>query len=125
MIPMNSISSRCMLVALIVLACCLSGCSIRVADLTLVSTKNVDLSDVKIDMRQGKRVTGEDCAVILLGLIPLGVPNLEEAVDNALEKGNGNIMVDQVTHLSGFYYILAAHQCIEVEGTVVNIAEKK
>jgi hypothetical protein len=85
------------------------GCSVRVADLTLISTKNIDLSQTKLDMREGKRFKGEDCRFLAL-------PNLEEAIDDALEKGGGNIMVDQVTYQKPGFFM----SCIEVEGTVLN-----
>lgn len=101
----------------------LSGCTIRTADLTLVSTKNIDLSNSTFDLKQGRRTKGEDCSIALLGFIPLGFPNLEEAVDNALEKGNGNVMVDQVTYRTQIYFILATRMCLEVEGTVLNVNE--
>jgi len=101
-----------------------TGCTTRIADLTLVSTKNIDLSDARLDITKGKRTKGESCRYWLLGLIPLGVPNLQEAVDDALEKGGGNIMVDQVTYQKGVYFILASQVCLEVEGTVLNVTEK-
>jgi len=100
-----------------------SSCSVRVADLTLISTKNIDLSNAKFDMRKGRRTKGESCAIALLGLIPLGIPNLEEAVDDALNKGNGNVMVDQVTYIKNAYFVIASQSCIEVEGTVLNVSE--
>ena len=86
-----------------------AGCSVRVADLTLVSTKNIDLSQARLDVREGKRFTGEDCRFF-------GLPNLEEAIDEALEKGRGNILVDQVTYQK----IKFLQSCIEVEGTVLS-----
>ena len=89
----------------------IAGCSVRVADLTLVSTKNVDLSAARLDVREGRRVEGEDCVFFLFGL-----PNLEDAIDEALEKGNGNIMVDQVSYQKARFLF----SCIEVEGTVLN-----
>ena len=124
MIPMNSKPTCSKLIPLL-LGCfvMLGGCTFRVADLTLVSTKNVDLNNTSLDARKGTREKGEHCAFALLGLIPLGIPNLEEAVDEALEKGKGNIMVDQVTYSTGAYYILLSQSCIEVEGTVLNVAE--
>lgn len=118
MIPMNK-SYPVIVIALLLTI----GCSARVADLTLVSTKNIDLSNAKLDARKGKRIKGEDCAIALLGLIPLGHPNLEKAIDNALEKGKGNVMVDQVTYQKAAYFIIASQYCIEVEGTVLNVAE--
>lgn len=96
-----------------------SGCSVRVADLTLVSTKNIDLSNANFDIKKGQRAKGEDCVVLLLG-VPLGVPNLEKAVDKALEAGRGNVMVDQVTYANAVSFIIAGQSCIQVEGTVLN-----
>jgi hypothetical protein len=98
------------------------ACSARIADLTLVSTRNLDLSNTKLDAKTGKRVKGEDCKYAILGLIPLGVPNLESAVDDALTKGGGNVMVDQVTSQRGIYFVLASQMCILVEGTVIKTA---
>jgi hypothetical protein len=97
-----------------------SGCSVRVADLTLVSTKNIDLSDTQLDARKGQRQKGEDCRFVLLGLIPFGLPNMEEAVDKALEAGKGNVMVDEVTEYKNIWFLIGGLTCIEVEGTVLN-----
>ena len=87
-----------------------AGCSLRVADLTLVSTKNIDLRDTRLDVRTGERFRGEHCVFLF------SLPNLEEAIDDALEKGGGNIMVDQVTYQKVYFLT----RCIEVEGTVLN-----
>ena len=86
--------SRGGLILALAAAICMGGCRTRIADLTLVSTKNIDLSSTSLDIRTGQRVTGQDCVYSVFGLIPLGVPNLQEAVDDALEKVGGNIMVD-------------------------------
>jgi len=104
---------------LVFLLTSITACTTRVADLTLVSTKNIDLSKASLDIRKGRRVKGEDCTIALLGFIPLGIPNLEEAIDDALEKGKGNIMVDQVSYRSGVYFVIASRSCIKVEGTVL------
>ena len=96
-----------------------SGCSIRVADLTLVSTKNIDLSDTQLDARKGQRQKGEDCRPVILG-IPFGLPNMEEAVDKALEAGKGNVMIDEVTEYKFVWLVIGRLDCIVVEGTVLN-----
>jgi hypothetical protein len=99
----------------------LSSCVTRIADLTLVSTKNIDLSDTQLDARKGQRQTGEDCRFFLLGFIPFGLPDLKEAVDEALEKGKGNIMVDEVTEVKDTWVVLGHIICYKVEGTVLNV----
>ncbi len=101
----------------------LTGCTTRVADLTVISTKNIDLSNVSIDVRQGKRAVGSDCAVWPLG-IPIRIPTIETAVDRALEQGGGNIMIDQVTYVSAYTWIIASYNCIRAEGTVLSTTAK-
>ena len=90
------------------------GCTIRLGDFTAISTKNVP---VKYDTSMS--VAGEDCAFSILG-IPLGQPNLQEAVDNAVGS-KGNALVNQVTYQSAWTAILFAQQCIEVKGEVVTL----
>jgi hypothetical protein len=52
-------------------------------------------------------------------MIPFGVPNLKNTVDKALEAGNGNVMVDEVTYVQGYYFVIGGMSCIKVEGTVL------
>jgi hypothetical protein len=100
----------------------LAGCTQRFGDFTLISTRNVDLSNAVVDVRAGQRVTEEDCALTLL-IFPLGRPDLETAVDNALQSGRGNIMVDQVSYRRWWYVpLLVGQECVVAEGTVVNVA---
>jgi hypothetical protein len=76
-----------------------TGCSVRLADLTMVSTKNVSLSKVDLDkLPQTQGVIAKDSRMIVLG-IPLGFPHLENAVDEALEMGKGDLMCSRsVSH---------------------------
>ncbi len=74
---------------------------------------------MSIDIRAGKRVTGEDCAWWPLS-IPIRVPTLEDAVDDALEKGGGNLMIDQVTWQSVYTIVVIVYTCVRVEGTVLD-----
>ncbi len=108
--------------AALVVAAVLCGCTQRIGDLTFISTKNIDLSNATLDVRTGQRSKGEHCVYWPLGLLPFGLPNLEEAIDDALEKGNGNVMVDQVTYTRDMHFLLVSQHCIEVEGTVLSTA---
>lgn len=96
----------------------LSACTQRVADLTLVSTKNIDFAATKIDHKAGKREKADDCRVSILG-IPFGFPNIETAVDKALAAGGGNIMVDEVTEIKSTFFLVGTYNCVVVEGTVI------
>lgn len=77
----------------------ISGCTVRVADLTVGSTKNYDINSGPFI--KGSRVTGEDLAPVIL--IPLGIPNLKTAMDNAIQTdkcavGLTDIVISQLNH---------------------------
>lgn len=94
----------------------MSGCTVRMGDLTLVSTKNIDLSKSKLDMSSGVNVFGEDCKHSLVGL-----PNLESAIDDALQKGNGNVLIDEVTEFKSIWVLIGSIQCYKVKGTAYKL----
>jgi len=112
-------STRCLLVVLGI-AILASGCSRRIADMTLMTTRIVSLDRVDLDKLPTKRrVVGEASRWWVL-FIPLGLhPTLKEAVDDALNKGGGDIMTDAVVRVSGWTAILFTVETIEVEGEVV------
>lgn len=77
----------------------LSGCSVRVADMTVGSTKNVNMNSGKFV--KGNRVKGEDKAAVVL--FPLGIPNVKTAMDRAIEKdkcavGLSDVVITQLNH---------------------------
>jgi hypothetical protein len=57
----------------------LTGCTQRVTDFTIISTKNVDISALANAKRAGNRITGEDLVHVII-FIPTGVPNLKDGV---------------------------------------------
>lgn len=77
----------------------LSGCTIRVADMTVGSTKNYNINAAKFE--KGSRVTGEDVYPVIL--FPFGVPNVKTAMDRAIEQhkcavGLTDVVVTQLNH---------------------------
>ena len=96
----------------------LNACTVRVGDLTVVATQNVNLDHVDLDkLPQTKGIRGEDSVFIFL-FIPFGVPNLKEAIDDAMLKGNGDVMVDAVIYRTTWWFLVGMDS-IEVKGTVV------
>lgn len=94
------------------------GCTHRILDFTIVSTKNIDLSKAATFKRGTTRMTGEDVAHIII-FIPTGAANIKEAADKAIEKVPGCIgLVDGVIYTKFFYipYIYGKSSAI-VEGT--------
>ena len=90
----------------------------RVGDMTVLSTQNVTLDKVDIDSLPTKRgVIGKDERFVFL-FIPFGQPRLEDAVDDALYKGNGDILLDPVVYRKGWWFLVGKNK-IEVKASVV------
>ncbi|MGH7815443.1 MAG: hypothetical protein ACREQI_15755 [Candidatus Binataceae bacterium] len=101
----------------------LSSCSIRLGSFTLTSTKNLGYTFTPLQ----KDVTGEDCAQSIL-FIPWGTlnPNLQEAVDHAVDQVPGGDMMTNVTiHDDVLITLLYNRNCIRVHGDVVSTAPAK
>ncbi len=92
-----------------------AGCSIRMVDFTVISTKNVKIPSTAI----GPRVVGEDCIVVFL--VPFGIPNMKEAIDNAIENAGPeyDALVDGVVYINNYHFLVGT-QCYKVEGTPIN-----
>ena len=100
------------------LSCLIAGCSMRIADFTICTTRNVNLDRVDLDtLPQQDKVEGFDKKFIFL-FIPFGFPHLETAVDDALDKGNGDVMVDTAVY-SEWWWFIVGQTGIKVRGTVV------
>lgn len=92
----------------------LSGCTQRIMDFTVISTKNVE---VGAKYKKLKRVEGEDKTIWVL-FIPIGSPNLEEAVDDCLKKGKGILLTDGVIKRTDWWAILYGEMAFTVIGDV-------
>ena len=92
-----------------------SGCSLPVADFTALSTKNNLLNE---DPERGKRVSAKDCVPVIL--VHLGQPDLEAAIDKAIESaGPGyDALVDGAVYRR-YEHFLFGRECWEVEGIAV------
>lgn len=81
-----------------------TGCTTRLTDFTIISTKNIELSRGEEFTRSTQRVEGEDTKHIII-FIPTGVPNAKEAADRAIEKVPGAVaLVDGVLEYEWFYF---------------------
>ncbi|MDY6842652.1 MAG: hypothetical protein SVW57_00985 [Thermodesulfobacteriota bacterium] len=94
------------------------GCSQRLIDFTIISSKNIDLTQAATFQRSQSRVNGEDARHIII-FIPTGVPNAKEALDRAIESVPGAIaLVDGViTHHWWYIPYIFGRSWYVVEGT--------
>jgi len=109
-----ALSLLCLIAALAI-----SGCSNRLVDFTIISTKNVALRFE--DTGMGPRVEGKDEVWWILS-IPLGVPNLEEAIDDAIETAGPqyDALIDGVLYSYAYWFVLTGVNGYRVEGTPIN-----
>lgn len=97
-----------------------TSCTSRIIDTTIISTKSFELSDSENYEKLPDRVEGEDLAHMVI-FIPLGLPDIKEAIDNTIEQIPGCIgLVDAVLYHKWFYipYIYGQFRYV-VEGTPI------
>jgi ABC-type uncharacterized transport system YnjBCD ATPase subunit len=106
-----AIAGSCLLITM--------GCETRMADCTIASTKNVRLSKMDIDsLPRAKGIVGISTQTTFLFIPLTGPANVKDALDDALAKGNGDLMVDAVFYQGGWWFIVGQNW-ISVKGEVV------
>lgn len=106
------------IICVLLLTLLVSGCSRRMIDFTVISSKNMQLQIPPEAM--GGRVEGEDKVFIVFGF-RLGTPNLKEAVDRAIENaGPGyDALIDGVLYQTTDFYLLVLQTGYKVVGTPI------
>lgn len=100
-----------------------SGCRVREADVTIVSTDVPDFERIKVarDYQNPPKIeTKVYRHWFLIFPFPLSRPTVEDAVDELLKKGNGDVAVDAVLHSFGWWFFLYGRDGWEIEGRVLN-----
>lgn len=90
----------------------LIGCRTRIGDFTAISTKNIYAKGVDLTkLPQTLGVEGEDIRFLGIGA------NIKDAVDRALEKAHGNLMIDVALYVYEGFFVRG----YVVRGTVVKV----
>jgi len=104
-----------------------SGCSVRLGNMTAVSTNNIDGLSAHITTEQ--RVEGESCNRNFL-FIPWGdfQNRLQIATDNAIDNGHkaglkGDVLVNAKISSTAWTTIIYGQNCMTVEGDLIPLAE--
>lgn len=105
----------------------LQGCANRLGDLSIASTKNINLKSQVHQVDTSRRVSGEDRIHIIFFVPTSTYPNLEEAIDNAMKAAPGSVALSDVTIKRGFWYLplIYGQEYVEVEGNPVFEVETK
>ena len=70
---------------------------------------------------QSKNVIGKDKKFVFL-FIPFGQPTIKGALNDALQKGNGDLMVDASVYVTNWWFLIG-QTGIEIKGDVVKTRE--
>ena len=114
---------KTLIFGILVMVFILSGCAHRQADLTLVSTRNVRYENILAARKAQNPATveGYDLQHLVLIFPVSATPNLEEAIDDAMDQAHGDCMIDAVVYSYGWYIPLIYGQSgWKVTGKVVN-----
>lgn len=96
---------RKILLSFLLLSCIFtSGCVVRHGDFTVLSNKIIRLSEFELDKAdRAKGLVGKDVQHIIIFFPTCGPPTLAGALDDAFEKGSGDVMTDAVVHSWAWY----------------------
>lgn len=98
----------------------LSGCVTRTGGVTVISDRNVNTKDVNInDLPQKKQIVGESKKWKILWYT-IGTPTLKEALEDALNKGDGDLLIDASMYDTYWSVGLFGQVGQELRGTVVS-----
>ena len=92
-----------------------SGCSTRIADMTVASTKNVNMNSS--EFVTGNRITGSDTVPVII--FPLGNPDVKEAIDVAIEHDKCVVALNDVVIEQSFFVFIFGFISFDVEGTQI------
>src|SRR5438874_2435027 len=92
-----------------------SGCTGTTGHLALASTRDLDLA--AIEKPSGRRVKGRSC-IHVVTVVPIGLPQVDEAIDEALAPVGGILMRDVTVTSAHSVYVLFGWHCYRVRGEV-------
>jgi hypothetical protein len=104
-----------------------SGCSLRLGNMTVVSTNNID--GLSADIKAEQRTKGESCIQDVLGFAWGDFQNrLQIATDNAIDNGrkaglSGDVLVNAKIDVSAWTAVLYGKNCLTVEGDLIPLAK--
>ncbi len=109
-----SFSVRIALFVVTVVAMVISGCTTRIGDFTLMSTKNVEIGAKYVKTGSFE---SEDKAFMII-IIPTGIPNIKTCVDRLIENGGGELATNVVLNSTYWWALLVGQSGYEVKGDV-------
>ncbi len=108
-----------MLILLLILGS-ITSCTSRLIDFTIISSKNIDLSDMDNYVRLDKRIEKFNIRLHYIFILPIPGKGykLKEVLDNVIESMPGCVaLVDGVVYYKKRYFIIYNYEAYQIEGT--------
>jgi hypothetical protein len=113
------------------LAVVMPGCITDQGYLTLATTRPVsiaerDIVDLDLEMLPSMRdIAGSSTAVTSVLFIPTALgPRLEDAVDDAIARGHGDLLTRARVHTTKYWFLVGI-ETITVRGNVIDLPEEE
>ncbi len=101
----------------------LGGCSAQTYHMGLIIPENTPLKEQDIDRGTiAHNITGKDTHEIIL-FFPSGHPNFQNAVNQALVKGRGDLIINAEVSYIYHWFILGGYEQIKITGDVVRLPQ--
>ncbi len=95
-----------------------AGCTSHIADYAAITTRDIELEHLDIDsLPKTENVVGRSYKFYVL--LPVHKARLDDAVEDALNKGNGDLLIDASVYYTGRWLIFGETE-LEIYGTVVD-----
>ncbi|RZM20263.1 MAG: hypothetical protein EOO88_36680, partial [Pedobacter sp.] len=105
------------------IAFAMTSCSHRIGDLTMMSNRNVEFEKKQIEIKRD--VVGKSSKGQIFG-IPLGYPNMEDALDDAIKREGTGEYLKNVTVTEYYrWYLLFGVNGIKVKGDLMGYDGQK
>lgn len=99
----------------------LSGCSAQTYHMGLIIPENTPLKEQDINHSTiARSITGIDTHEIIL-FFPSGHPNFQNAVNQALVKGRGDLIINAEVSYICHWFVLGGYERIKISGDVVRL----
>ena len=96
------------------------GCTSHFADFTAISTRDVTTKEVNLNkLPVKKNVEGQNRAFWSI-FTPMRHVSLSKAVEDALNKGDGDLIVNAEVTLKRIFVVIGAISTLKIKGDVVN-----
>ncbi|MDA9556616.1 hypothetical protein N9R79_03815 [Vibrio sp.] len=93
----------------------LAGCSNRIAEYSVVSTRNIDMKNE--NYLEGQRVVASDSSPVLL--YPVGLPSIQEATNRAIDSDQCAVGLTNVTIDKEQFFFVFGYNAYHVEGNLL------